>query len=67
MTKSIWRGKLSTQGRKSEEFEAEIVETESRIALFRRDGLNIKEISPHEVSGEAWMKALVELRGPHKR
>lgn len=67
MRRSIWRGKLATQDRKPEEFEAEIVEVDGKLALLKHEGLNVTEISPHQVNGESWMKALADLRGPKKR
>lgn len=66
--KTIWKGKLTTtQGRNPEEFDAEIVQDcNGELVLFKCLGLVRVQISPHEVDGESWMKALVELRGSHK-
>jgi hypothetical protein len=58
---TIWKGTLALSDRILVPFDAEIVDVDGKPELIQRRGIEIKIVSPFEISGEAWMNALVEL------
>lgn len=56
---TIWKGTLERGGRAPEPFAAEIVEFEGKSVITERRGVEVKAVSPHEISGDSWLKALV--------
>ncbi len=61
---TIWKGTLARGGRLSKPFPAELVRVDGSLAIIERFGLNTIEVSPHEVSGQAWMEALAGAAQP---
>lgn len=60
--KSIWRGTLAVGAQMAEEFEAEIVITDDgEPRILKHDGLRTDAVSPHQVRGDYWLKAIAAL------
>lgn len=59
--KVIWRGKLSRNGRAPKPFAAEILDVDGMPTIIERHGVEVAVVSPHEISGTAWLDALTAL------
>jgi hypothetical protein len=65
--KTIWKGILARGGRTSEPFEAEILDDNGAPTIIERKGVEVRKVSPHTVSGDAWMRVVVELASKAKQ
>jgi hypothetical protein len=59
--KTLWTGTLARSGRKPVEFQAEIVDVDGAPEIIERLGINVARVSPHEINGAYWLKAMVSI------
>lgn len=59
--KVIWKGELARGGRTLKPFAAEILDVDGMPTIIERHGVAVKVVSPHEISGTAWLEALTAL------
>lgn len=57
----IWKGQLARSGRTPKPFTAEILDVDGMPTIVERRGVEIKVVSPHEISGMSWLDALTAL------